>query len=367
MFNPLKIIREANGFEKGSGGRVYQPVYRFNHRDKPFQDAGKPFVVTPGMVPYQSASLQIGTSNPEDVIYCLPELDPVVQQAEIYQNLLLASCPKFPGRGYGALVRTRTDSAKTWKEFGVLDSASRSPTTGTYANVITDYKLIYDNFNVSQPLVWMTEDVQDIRTDELDGKMIEVQKAIVKMFFYGDKSYDNGQLFDGCINLVDSGMITHNTDTNGGASFSYKQFTNMWDAMKHGVSALVMTTKMQRAFTEYAEAAGDIQLIKTGTIDYGMQVTTYMGKPIIVNDLITDIQTYDGTETTNWETGGACTSIFFVNWDDLYFEELRPLQIYPLSLTTALHTDYDILGARCLLLRHKYGLGILDGIKNSTT
>ena len=359
MFNPLNIIHEARGFGKVKGNsRILQPVYRFSHREKPFQNAGKPFQLV-----YQNASLQIDTNNPEDVIYCLPQLDPVIQQAEIYQNLFLASILKFPGKGYGALVRTRTDSGKAWADYSVLDSATRSPTTGTYANVITDYKLVYDSFNCSQPLVWMTEDIQDIRTDELDGKMIEVQKALVKLTLYGDASYDDGQQFSGMFKLCDPSMFVQNSSINGGDSFNYKKFTELYDLMKHGVSAFVMTTRMQRLFTEYAEAAGDIQLIKTGSIDFGMQVMTYMSKPIIINDLITDTQEFNGKTTTNKESGGYCTSIIFLNLDDVYFEELRPLQVYPLSLTTALHTDYDILGARCLINRHKYGIGILEGIK----
>jgi len=82
--------------------------------------------------------------------------------------------------------------------------------------------------------------------------------------------------------------------------------------------------------------------------------------------VITNAQTYDGTETTNWESGGECTSIFFVRWNNLRFKELLPLGLYQLGLNSALLSQYDIFGMRTLELRHVGSLVILDGIDVSS-
>jgi len=320
----------------------------------------------PAGIAYQNAAMQMGATAPEDIVYSLPAYDQLIQDLELFDNALLPQIPRLPGKGIGSLVQTRTATGVDWHDGYVLDNAARAPAKGTYATNLSRFKILYRSVDISIPLILMTQDVTDVKRNEIDKQMEEMQEVILKGFFYGDET-TYAQEWDGLVNLVDSNHLVHNTTTNGGADFDYDKFKEAFHKIdgSNKPSAILMTEECQLKFSSYLEENYS-QRLEYGEIEGGFWVYMYLGVPIITCKVITNAQTYDGTETTNWESGGECTSIFFVRWNNLRFKELLPLGLYQLGLNSALLSQYDIFGMRTLELRHVGSLVILDGIDVSS-
>jgi len=321
--------------------------------------------VMPAGLAYQNAAMQMGATDPEDIIYSLPAYDTLIQDLEVFDNALLATIPKLPGKGIGSLVQTRTATGTDWHDGFVLDTAARAPVKGTYATNLSRFKIIYRCLDISIPLILMTQDVTDVKRNEIDKQMEELQEVLIKGFLYGDET-TYPQEWDGLVELVNASYLVHNTTTPGGADFDYDKFKEAFHKIDPGrPSAILMTEECQLKFSTYLEETYS-QRLEYGEIEGGFWVYKYLGVPIITNKLITNLQTFDGTETTNWESGGECTSIFFVKWNNVRFKELLSLGLYQLGLNSALSSQYDIFGMRTLECRHKGSLVILDGIDVSS-
>lgn len=315
----------------------------------------------PFQIAYQHAAMQIGSGDPEDIVYSLPAYDTLIQDLELFQNSLLTQIPHLPGKGIGSLVQTRTASGKAWADDFVLDTASRSPQKGTYATNLSRFKNLYRSVDISIPLIHMTQDVTDVKRNEIDAQMEELKTSIIKGFFYGDETSQPTQ-WDGCVKLVDAGNLIQNSDDNGGGSFDYDKFKETWDSIEpNDPEFIIMTKEMRTKFSTYLEETFS-QRLEYGNIKGGFRVMMFYDTPIIICKHITNTQTFNGTTTTNYESGGNCTSIFFGNWSNLRFKELLPLGLYQLGLNSALLSQYDIFGMRTLELRHKDSLAILEGI-----
>lgn len=314
----------------------------------------------PAGIAYQHAAMQMGSSDPEDIVYSLPAYDQLIQDLELFDNALLSSIPRLPGKGIGSLIQTRTATGQSWHSDFVLDNASRSPIKGTYATNLSRFKNIYRSVDISIPLIMMTQDVTDVKRNEIDKNMEEIQTSVVKGFFYGDET-TYPQEWDGLVNLVDSGYLVHNSTTNGGADFDYDKFKEAFRKVDPGrPSAIICTEEYQAKLSDTLESNYS-QRLEYGMIEGGFEVYKYLGVPIITNKYITNTQTFDGTETTDWESGGECTSVFFPRWNNVRFKELLPLGLYQLGLNSAMLSQYDIFGMRTLELRHKGSLVVLDG------
>ena len=316
-----------------------------------------------GPIPFKNANLEMGTSDPEAIIYSLPQYQGFIEDAELFDSLLLNSIPKITGSGIGALFTTRTQTGTAWKSAMVLDTASRSPVTGSFADTLVRFKILYRSLNISNPLALMSQKtVGDLKLLEIGKQMEELQEVICKEFFYGDESEGNGEQWDGCFNWCDSDQLIHNTDTVGGSSFDLDRFhLAFFSVAPGGPDAIICTLFGKLALTK---ALAEKQMtLQVGRAKMGFLVDYYLDRPIITNEAITNTQTFDGEGTTDYEADGACTSFFFPKWSKLGFEELLPMGVYNLGAISALHSDYDLWGMRTLKLTQKKGLAILDGVK----
>ena len=316
----------------------------------------------PFNIAYQHAAMQIGTGDPEDIVYSLPQYDTLIQDLELFQNNLLTQIPRLPGKGIGSLVQTRTASGKAWADDFALDNAARATSKGTYATNLSRFKNLYRNVDLSVPLMLMSQDVTDVKRNEIDAQMEELKTSIIKCFFYGDVDTGDAEQWDGLHELVNASNLIQNDTTSGGVYFDYDKFKEAFDSIEpNDPEFIIMTKEMRTIFSTYLEETYS-QRLEYGNIGGGFRVMFYYNTPIIIAKQISITQTFNGTTTTNYETGGNCTSIYFGNWSNLRFKELLPLGLYQLGMNGAMLNQYDIFGMRTLELRHPDSLAILEGV-----
>jgi hypothetical protein len=118
-------------------------------------------------------------------------------------------------------------------------------------------------------------------------------------FINGDDSVDSNS-FDGLAVLTPSGQ-TLEMGTNG-AAISLAKLDELIDTVKPGKpEALIMSRRTRRQLKNLRRTTGPI--LETSVAQFGEQIETYEGIPIIVDDFVPDTE-------TQGSSGAVCSSVY---------------------------------------------------------
>ena len=290
------------------------------------------------------------------------DLDEFIQDLLLFDNPLLNEIPSDPGSGSGYTNQLRAETGDDWEDAFVLDTTDMSAleNTGTYSSQEFLFKIICRQLKISFPLELKNVPAGQLRNAEIRGQMEEIKKFLIKSFFFGDKSYGSGQVYDGLINLCGDTRFVHNSATPNGGPLDLDKYDEAFDLIKPNKPDAIMTTI--QGVRALGRQVRDKENFYVDDNDAGFRIYYYEGIPILDNYYIGNTMAYNGTNVTSWSTGGNTTAFFFVKWSSVRWVDLFPISYFDLARATILYNAAQLFGMRTLKCEQPEGLSILDGV-----
>ncbi len=194
-------------------------------------------------------------------------------------------------------------------------------TRGTKENKTASLTLVYVQSDQDLYVAETRGSIQDPNSIVLSDMTKALTRKLSDLFIHGDSAVD-GVEFDGLDRLARAetrmmAMDDGNIDGPGTAEteLTLPRLDELIDNIDDGrtkPAALIMNTTIRRKLTDLARASGSGVLIGSKEM-FGQQVMTYADVPIIINNFITDAETYADTGT--WSSSTAST-IFAVKFGE---------------------------------------------------
>jgi HK97 family phage major capsid protein len=178
-------------------------------------------------------------------------------------------------------------SGSTWAE-----------ATPTYSTHTADLKILGGDADVDNFLQVTYADANDIEAEVIANRAKAIAHKFSETFVVGDAAVDVNA-FDGIRKLIPVGQ-TKNVATNGGA-LTLPLLDELVDMVKPGKpEMLLMSRRTRRGLKQLRRTAGPV--IETSVSQFGEQVETYEGIPIVIDDFVPDNETLG--------SGSALSSIY---------------------------------------------------------
>jgi HK97 family phage major capsid protein len=173
------------------------------------------------------------------------------------------------------------DPGDTWAE-----------SVATFTQKTAVLKILGGDADVDNFLQATYADTNDIEAEIIREKAKAVAYAFSGKFFTGDSTADAKQ-FDGLDKLISGGQLL-SMGTNGGA-LTLDKLDELIDTVRPGKPELLLMSKRTRRQLKALRRAGG-NVLEVNLSQFGLQVETYDGIPLVVDDFISNSQTL-GTGT----------------------------------------------------------------------
>jgi HK97 family phage major capsid protein len=185
-------------------------------------------------------------------------------------------------------ARETTTGTTTWYDVG--DTWTES--TATFSEQTATLKILGGDADVDNFIAATYADTNDIEAEIIREKAKSVAYSFSTAFFTGN-AVTNPKQFDGVNRLV-TGARAMSMGTNG-AALTLDKLDEMIDMVKPGKPELLLMSKRTRRQLK-ALRRGSGNILEVNVRDFGLQVETYDGIPIIVDDFLPENETL-GTGT----------------------------------------------------------------------
>jgi hypothetical protein len=164
--------------------------------------------------------------------------------------------------------------------------------TPTFTQQTAELKIIGGDADVDNFLQATYADTNDIEAEVIASRAKAVAHKFSETFIAGDTAVD-AKSFNGIHKLIPAGQ-TLSMGTNGG-SLTLAKLDELIDAVKPGrPELLLMSKRTRRKLKDLRRSAG--YMLETSINQFGQQVETYDGIPLVVDDFVSDALTV-GTGT----------------------------------------------------------------------
>jgi hypothetical protein len=173
----------------------------------------------------------------------------------------------------------------------------------TFSSHVAYLSILGGDADVDNFLQATYADTNDLEAEVIASKAKAVAHRFSECFITGDTSTDANS-FDGLRTLTAPSQ-TLSMGTNGGA-LTLARLDELVDLVKPGKpEALVMSRRSRRQLKQLRRTSGSI--IETSASQFGEQVETYEGIPILVDDFVPDNE-------VQGSSGPTCSSIYAVRF-----------------------------------------------------
>ncbi|HWK81757.1 MAG TPA: phage major capsid protein [Thermomicrobiales bacterium] len=170
--------------------------------------------------------------------------------------------------------------------------------TPTYTSHTAELKILGGDADVDNFLQATYADANDLEAEVIASRAKAIAHRFSESFVVGDVGTD-AKSFDGLRTLTPAGQ-TLNTGANGGA-LTLAKLDELVDAVAPGKpELLLMSKRTRRKLKDLRRASGSV--LEMGIDQFGRQVETYDGIPVVVDDFVPDNETLG--------SGTALSSIF---------------------------------------------------------
>ncbi len=154
----------------------------------------------------------------------------------------------------------------------------------TWTNHTAELKILGGDADVDNFLQATYSDTNDIEAEIIANRAKSIAHKFSETFIVGDSTVDINA-FDGIRKLIPVGQ-TKNVGVNGGA-LTLPLLDELVDMVKPGKpELLLMSRRTRRGLKQLRRTAGPV--IETSVSQFGEQVETYEGIPIVVDDFMPD-------------------------------------------------------------------------------
>lgn len=311
--------------------------------------------------------------------------DPTVRrgiaQLVNYRNPLRMNIPRKPpaSAGQAAAIVTRRSAGSTPAEF-VSDTDTITEDTGTPAQVSFTYRTLATQMKVTRIAQLIGASYTDVFRQEAESKATDFANYEEKQMIVSANSND-AKSWDGINTLVPSGQVVKMTTTADAAeALSERKLRETIDTAK-GISPMFVSEqgRAPQAAILTSEGGGrefdalintrqrknETQVIVQG----GFRLNAYDGLPVFRTSTFGSSIYNNGSGKPTYAeiTGatGSSTVAFFLNFDELWFEELEPFNVVPLALTSSQFDLADMRETGTPVLRDTTAISMLTGISVS--
>jgi HK97 family phage major capsid protein len=159
--------------------------------------------------------------------------------------------------------------------------------TPTFTRAVAQLSILGGDADVDNFLQATYSDANDIEAEVIASRAKAVAHKFSETFITGDTSVD-AKSFDGIDKLIPAGQ-TVSMGTNGGA-LTLARLDELIDTVRPGKpELLLMSKRTRRKLKDLRRSAG--YMLETSVNQFGQQVETYDGIPLIVDDFVPDNQT----------------------------------------------------------------------------
>lgn len=156
--------------------------------------------------------------------------------------------------------------------------------TPTFQSVTASLAILGGDADVDNFLQQTYADANDIEAEIIASRAKAVAHKFSETFLYGDTTVDTNS-FNGIHKLI-TGSQNLQTGTNGGA-LTLAKLDELIDLVKPGrPEVLLMSKRTRRKLKDLRRTAG--YMLETTINQFGQQVETYDGIPIVVDDFVSD-------------------------------------------------------------------------------
>lgn len=287
-----------------------------------------------------------------------------VQQLSIRELGLQAVLDRKPGQGDKAYINRRTagSTGGAW----VADGDSLTEETGSYAQTSFTYKTLATRGKVTRKMQAIGRSYGDTLAAELTAKTEDFANALENAAIQGNSAASSNQI-DGLLTLCNavSGQVIQNTTAAAGDALTLAKLDEAIDSVKGSAvrSDLVIVGSFAGLRAVNAALQSNQQFNDTVEIAGGFRVRSYDGIPLVVSTEIPNQISFD-TSSGSIETfdGGSTTCLAVVNKRHVYWEELTPTTVMPLSKTDSQFDQFDIFWDGALVYANTLGAALVTGL-----
>lgn len=306
-----------------------------------------------------------------------PSVRKGIAQLVNYRNPLRVNVPRMgpASAGQAAAVITRRAAGSTPAEF-VSDTGSITEDTGTPTQVSFTYRTMATQMKVTRIAQLIGASYTDVFRQEAESKANDFANFEEKQFIVS--SFGNNSVsFNGINALVPSGQVIKMTETADAAeTLTERKLRDAIDIAK-GVSpmfavdggqpqSIILTSEGGgREFDSLIntrQRVNDTQVMVKG----GFRLNSYDRLPIFRTSTFGSAIYNNGSTKPNYAeiTGstGNSTVAFFLNFDELWVEELEPFHVVPLALVSSQYDTADMRETVTVVLRDTTAISMLTGI-----
>jgi HK97 family phage major capsid protein len=202
----------------------------------------------------------------------------------VKESALLGYLPFLPVTG-NAVTYNREASMPATAFYNPGDTWAEA--TPTYSQKTATLKILGGDADVDNFLQQTYADTNDIEAEVIASRAKSIAHKFSDAFFNGDTASD-AKSFDGLKMLVPSGQ-TVAMGANGGA-LTLDKLDEMIDLVVPGKPELLVMSKRTRRKLKSLRRGDGISM-ETRLNEFGQQVETYDGIPVVVDDFVSDAET----------------------------------------------------------------------------
>lgn len=311
--------------------------------------------------------------------------DPTVRQGIaqliIYRNPLRMNIPRLSpaSAGQAAAIVTRRTPGSTPAEF-VEDTDSATEDTGTPSQVSFTYRTMLTRMKITRLAQLIGRSYVDVFQAEAEAKTADFRDFEEQELIAADNAV-NSKAFDGINKLLPSGQVVKMTTTvsaagNGGATLTEPKAREAIDKAK-GVSSVFQDEEGRPSSAiltsegggrEFDALISGRQNLNDVTMDVagGFRLRTYDTLPIFRTNVYGSQIFFNNAKPSRAEllgSTGSTTVAYFLNFSELWVEELEPFNVVPLATTDSQFDQADMRQTLTCVLRDTSALSALVGIK----
>jgi len=286
-----------------------------------------------------------------------------VQMLTLREFGLQSVLDRRPGTGDKAYINRRTagSTGGAW----VADTDSITEETGTYAQTDFAFKTLATRGKVTRKMQAIGRSYGDTLAQAITGKAEDFANALETAAVTGDSGADANQI-DGLLTLVNnvSGQVVSLTTAAAGTALTLSKLDETIDRVKGAAarSDLVIVGSFAGLRALNAALQAQQQFSDTVEIAAGFRVRTYDQIPMVISTAMPNSLQYAGDGSILDFAGGSSTALAVINKRYVYWEELTPTTVMPLSKTDSQFDQFDMFWDGALVQANSLGGALLAGI-----
>ena len=266
-----------------------------------------------------------------------PVVDKVMPDLVDYEHPIRMNLDHLPGAGSHALINQRSPGSTPY--VGVLGTDTIPVDNSSYARVSFAYETLATAGKVERFLQATGRNYVDVLLRETKGKVEDWYSGYECWITKGVAAHSSlACQIDGLQVLVPIGQQVATTNVAGGQAFTLSNMDELLDLAK-SAKMIIMTRKQRRRLNGLLQAQQ--QFVDKTEVKGGFKVISYNDVPIYVSTEMTDTQLFNGTAVTA-HTGGTESTIFAIDTDYVYVEELTKPTSLPLAKNDSQYDAFHI-------------------------